>query len=104
MHERRHHPCRLVLREQVEQDLAQQARAQHAALQVGFQSAQEARNSVQALVQLSKTIDKPVELEQFARPRRKDKEITAQIRNAVYTTFVTALEREERFVVVVMSA
>lgn len=58
-------------------------------------SAQEARNSVQALVQLSKTLDKPVEPEQFARPRRKDKEITAQIRNAVYTTFVTALERED---------
>jgi uncharacterized protein Yka (UPF0111/DUF47 family) len=58
-------------------------------------SAQEARNSVQALVRLSKAIDKPVALEEFARLRRKDKEITAQIRNAVYTTFVTALERED---------
>jgi len=58
-------------------------------------SAQEARNSVQALVKLSKALDQPVELEEFARSRRKDKEITAQIRNAVYTTFVTALERED---------
>lgn len=58
-------------------------------------SAQESRNSVQALVKLSKALDKPVELEQFARARRKDKEITNKIRNAVYTTFVTALERED---------
>lgn len=58
-------------------------------------SAQEARTSVQALVKLSKALDKPVELEQFARSRRKDKEITSQIKNAVYTTFVTALERED---------
>jgi len=57
-------------------------------------SAQEARNSVQSLVNLTK-LDKPVTLEEFARSRRKDKEITAQIRNAIYTTFVTALERED---------
>ena len=58
-------------------------------------SAQEARNSVRALVKLSQAIDQPVGLEEFARSRRKDKEITAQIRNALYTTFVTALERED---------
>jgi uncharacterized protein Yka (UPF0111/DUF47 family) len=58
-------------------------------------SAQEARNSVRSLVKLSKALDQPVELEEFARARRKDKEITSQIRNAVYTTFVTALERED---------
>jgi uncharacterized protein len=58
-------------------------------------SAQEARNSVQALVKISKALDKPVELEEFARPRRKDKEITSKIREAVYTTFVTALERDD---------
>jgi uncharacterized protein len=58
-------------------------------------SAQEAHNSVQSLVRLSNALDQPVELEEFARARRKDKEITAQIRNAVYTTFVTALERED---------
>jgi uncharacterized protein Yka (UPF0111/DUF47 family) len=58
-------------------------------------SAIEAQNSVHALVKLSQSLDQPVELESFARARRKDKEITAQIRNAVYTTFVTALERED---------
>jgi|SRR5664280_2124702 len=58
-------------------------------------SAQEAHTSVQALVKLSKSLDKPVELEEFSRSRRKDKEITATIRNAIYTTFVTALERED---------
>jgi uncharacterized protein Yka (UPF0111/DUF47 family) len=58
-------------------------------------SAQEAHTSVQALVRLSKALDKPVEIEEFSRSRRKDKEITTTIRNAVYTTFVTALERED---------
>jgi len=58
-------------------------------------SAQEAHTSVQALVKLSKALDKPVELDEFSRSRRKDKEITSTIRNAVYTTFVTALERED---------
>lgn len=58
-------------------------------------SAREARNSVHALIKLSQALDQPVGLEEFARSRRKDKEITAQIRNAIYTTFVTALERED---------
>ena len=58
-------------------------------------SAREAHNSVQTLVKLSKALDQPTALEEFARARRKDKEITSQIRNAVYTTFVTALERED---------
>ena len=58
-------------------------------------SAREARNSVHALVKLSQALDKPVELEEFARSRRRDKEITGTIRNAIYTTFVTALERED---------
>ena len=58
-------------------------------------SALEAHNSVQSLVKLSQSLDQPVELEAFAAARRKDKEITVQIRNAVYTTFVTALERED---------
>jgi uncharacterized protein Yka (UPF0111/DUF47 family) len=58
-------------------------------------SAEEAHTSVQALVKLSKALDTPVELEEFSRSRRKDKEITATIRHAVYTTFVTALERED---------
>ena len=58
-------------------------------------SATEAHNSVQALVQLSKAPDQVTGLEEFTRSRRKDKEITGQIRHAVYTTFVTALERED---------
>jgi uncharacterized protein len=58
-------------------------------------SAQEAHNSVQALVKLSKELDQPVVLDDFAHSRRKDKEITREITEAVYTTFVTALERED---------
>jgi uncharacterized protein Yka (UPF0111/DUF47 family) len=58
-------------------------------------SAQEARNSVQALVKLSKALDQPVVLDEFAHSRRKDKQITREISAAVYTTFVTALERED---------
>ena len=58
-------------------------------------SAEEARASVQALVKLSKSLDKPVAVEAFADSRRKDKEITDQISTAVYTTFITALERED---------
>jgi uncharacterized protein Yka (UPF0111/DUF47 family) len=58
-------------------------------------SAQEARTSVQALVKLSKAFDQPVVLDEFAHSRRKDKEITQEISAAVYTTFVTALERED---------
>ncbi len=58
-------------------------------------SAEEARASVQALVKLSKSLDKPVPVEDFAYSRKKDKEITSQISDAVYTTFITALERED---------
>jgi uncharacterized protein Yka (UPF0111/DUF47 family) len=58
-------------------------------------SAQEARTSVQALVKLSKSLDQPVVLDEFVHSRRKDKEITREISDAVYTTFVTALERED---------
>jgi uncharacterized protein len=58
-------------------------------------SAQEARTSVQALVKLSKDLEKPVATEEFAYTRRKDKQITQQISEAVYTTFITALERED---------
>lgn len=58
-------------------------------------SAEEAHTSVQALVKLSKDLAKPVATDQFAWSRRKDKEITKQISTAVYTTFVTALERED---------
>jgi hypothetical protein len=58
-------------------------------------SAEEARTSVQALVKLSKELDRPVAVNEFAYARRKDKYITEQISAAVYTTFVTALERED---------
>ncbi|HWH68693.1 MAG TPA: DUF47 family protein [Candidatus Sulfotelmatobacter sp.] len=58
-------------------------------------SAEEARTSVQALVKLSKDLDKPVGLEEFSYARRKDKQITQEISAAVYTTFITALERED---------
>jgi uncharacterized protein Yka (UPF0111/DUF47 family) len=58
-------------------------------------SAQEARTSVQALVKLSKGFDQPVVLDEFAHSRRKDKQITKEISDAVYSTFVTAIERED---------
>ena len=58
-------------------------------------SAEAARASVQALVKLSKTLDQPVAFDEFAYARKKDKEITSQISAAVYTTFITALERED---------
>jgi uncharacterized protein len=58
-------------------------------------SAQEAHNSVQTLVKLWKTLDQPAALEEFSIARRKDKQITKKITEAVYTTFVTALERED---------
>ena len=58
-------------------------------------SAEEARTSVQALVKLTTNLDKPVAMEEFSWPRRKDKQITKEISVAVYTTFVTAIERED---------
>jgi len=58
-------------------------------------SAEEARTSVKALVKLSKDIDGPVPLDEFSYSRRKDKQITGEISTAVYTTFITALERED---------
>jgi uncharacterized protein Yka (UPF0111/DUF47 family) len=58
-------------------------------------SAEEARTSVQALVKLCQDLEKPVSNYDFVYSRRKDKEITKEISAAVYTTFVTALERED---------
>ncbi|MGN6554488.1 MAG: DUF47 domain-containing protein [Verrucomicrobiota bacterium] len=58
-------------------------------------SAQEARNSVQTLIKLSKALDQPASVEEFAIARRKDKQITREITEAIYTTFVTAMERED---------
>src|SRR5438445_2071630 len=58
-------------------------------------SAEEARTSVQALVKLNKAPDRTNLLYDFVQSRRKEKQIRAQISEAVYTTFVTALERED---------
>ena len=58
-------------------------------------SAQQARTSVQALVRLSQSLDKPLAVDEFAYARQKDKQITGEISAAVYTTFITALERED---------
>jgi uncharacterized protein Yka (UPF0111/DUF47 family) len=58
-------------------------------------SAEEARTSVQALVKFSKSLDQPDLMDDFAHARRKDKAITQEIRDAVYTTFITAIERED---------
>jgi len=44
---------------------------------------------------LSQTLDQPQAFDEFAYTRKKDKEITNQISNAVYTTFITTLERED---------
>jgi uncharacterized protein Yka (UPF0111/DUF47 family) len=58
-------------------------------------SAQAAQASVQALIKL---IANPVQTTlayEFVESRRKEKELRAQISEAVYTTFVTALERED---------
>jgi hypothetical protein len=58
-------------------------------------SAEEARASVQALVKLSKNPGQTTLLYEFIQARRKEKQIRAKISEAVYTTFVTALERED---------
>jgi uncharacterized protein Yka (UPF0111/DUF47 family) len=57
-------------------------------------SAQESKTSVMALVSL---IENPTnaELEKFAASRRKEKQITTQISDALCTTFITAFERED---------
>jgi len=58
-------------------------------------SAEEARNSVRALVRISKALDEPLVLDEFARLRRLDKKITEQISSAAYMIFVTVLDRED---------
>jgi uncharacterized protein Yka (UPF0111/DUF47 family) len=50
---------------------------------------------VQALVKFFADLEKPMASDEFAYPRRKDKAITREISSAVYTTFVTVLERED---------
>jgi uncharacterized protein len=58
-------------------------------------SAEEARASVRALVKLSKDPRQTTLLYEFIQARRNEKQIRAKISEAVYTTFVTALERED---------
>jgi uncharacterized protein len=58
-------------------------------------SAREARASVQVLVKLLKESDHSKSLDEFIQARRRDKSITQEIRDALCTTFVTALERED---------
>jgi len=58
-------------------------------------SAREAHASVQALVKLGKALDQPKVLDELIHSRRKDRQITQEINAAIYTTFVTALERED---------
>jgi uncharacterized protein Yka (UPF0111/DUF47 family) len=58
-------------------------------------SAQEGCASVQALKKLVANPTQTNALDDFALSRRKDKAITAEISEALCTTFVTALERED---------
>src|SRR5580698_5191676 len=58
-------------------------------------SAEEARTSVQALVKLIKNPEQKTLAYEFIHARRKEKQIRAELTEAVYTTFVTALERED---------
>jgi uncharacterized protein Yka (UPF0111/DUF47 family) len=58
-------------------------------------AANEARSSVEALVQLIANPNPTSLSQEFAKSRRKEKELRATISEAVFTTFVTALERED---------
>jgi uncharacterized protein Yka (UPF0111/DUF47 family) len=58
-------------------------------------SAQEAPTSVKALVKLIANPNQSTLSGEFVQSRRKERELRAKISEAVYTTFVTALERED---------
>ena len=58
-------------------------------------SAQESRSSVQALIRFMKNPDELKTLDEFVMSRRKEKKINDEISEALCTTFVTALERED---------
>ncbi len=58
-------------------------------------SAEEARASVRALAGLGKDLARPVSTEDSAYARHRDRQITSEITAAVYTTFVTAIQRED---------
>lgn len=59
------------------------------------QSANEARNSVQALNRVLTHPDQSPSLEEFRRSKETDKKITEEIGQALVKTFVTTLERED---------
>jgi uncharacterized protein Yka (UPF0111/DUF47 family) len=58
-------------------------------------SADEARTSVRTLLKYLQSPDQLKTLDEFIRSRRKEKALTAEISEALCTTFVTALERED---------
>src|SRR5437016_14347374 len=58
-------------------------------------SAQESRASVQALTKFIRNPDEVKSLDEFILSRRKEKKINDEISEALCTTFVTALERED---------
>lgn len=58
-------------------------------------SAQESRTSVQALINFMRNPDTLKTLDEFVMSRRKEKKINDEISEALCTTFVTALERED---------
>ncbi len=58
-------------------------------------SAEEARQSVQALNQLLSRPNQTPKLEEFHKAKETDKKITEQINEALVTTFVSQLERED---------
>src|SRR5687767_1215534 len=58
-------------------------------------SAQEALTSVRVLNKYLEHPERLTQLDEFIASRRKDKAITAEISEALCTTFVTALERED---------
>ena len=58
-------------------------------------SAQEARTSVDALVKLIANPNRTTLSYELIEPRRKERELRTAISEAIYTTFVTSLERED---------
>src|SRR3954471_3656109 len=58
-------------------------------------SAQEALHSIQVLQKLFQKLDVNGNLQQIASVRRKEKAINKEISEALCTTFITALERED---------
>ncbi|MGN6385452.1 MAG: DUF47 domain-containing protein [Verrucomicrobiota bacterium] len=58
-------------------------------------SAQESRSSVQALIRFMQNPDQLKTLDEFILSRRKEKKINDEISQALCSSFVTALERED---------